>query len=252
MTALAGIGAVQSLIRATLRLISPVAAINIAKCRVGGFKDGGYVMLDDLDGIGICYSLGVGPDVSWDFEMAGRGADVYQYDHTIVTPPVEHRLFHFSRTGITHDGSLAPDFKRLDTLLQENGHVGRDDMVLKIDIEGDEWDSLDALDPVVFTRFRQIVAEFHGMRLLDIESFRQRARRVFLKMRQTHEVIHVHGNNFAGMAVVEGIPIADCIELSLANRRFYSFAPATDLFPGPLDFANNPALPDLCLGTFKF
>ncbi len=248
----AGNANVQSLMLRTLRLIAPAAPINVAKCRVGGFEDGGYVMLDDLDCIGICYSLGVGPDVSWDCEMAERGAQVYQYDHTVEKAPAEHPRFHHFRTGITHDPSLAPDFKRIDALIEENGHSDRDDMVLKIDIEGHEWDSLDALDPVVFTRFRQILAEFHGMRMLNIDSFRERAHRVFSKLRQTHEVFHVHGNNFAGMPVVEGIPIADCIELSFASRRYYSFAPSSEIFPGPLDCANNSTIPDLFLGTFKF
>ncbi len=242
----------QSQMLATLRLISPVAALNVAKCRVGGAEDGGYVMLDDLACIGICYSLGVGPDVSWDRQMAELGAQIYQYDHTVEKAPAEHPRFHHFRIGITHDRSLAPEFRRIDALIDENGHGERDDMVLKIDIEGHEWDSLDALDPGVFAKFRQILAEFHGMRLLNIDSFQKRAHRVFSKLRQTHEVIHVHGNNFAGMPVVEGIPIADCLELSFASRRYYSFAPSYEIFPGDLDRPNNSTIPDLFLGAFKF
>jgi hypothetical protein len=244
--------ATQAQILATLRLISPVAALNVRKCRVGDGADGGYVMLDDLRDIGVCYSLGIGQDVSWDIAMANGGAEIYQYDHTIERPPIEHGRFRYFRTGITHDPALAPEFKRIDALIDENGHGERDDMVLKIDIEGHEWDSLDALDAKVFGKFRQIVAEFHGMRLLNIDSFRARADRVFSKLRRAHEVIHVHGNNFAGMAIVEGIPIADCVELSLANCRYYGFAPSSEIFPGPLDCANNANLPDLFLGSFKF
>jgi len=242
----------QAGVLATLRLISPVSAMNVAKRRVGGRSDGGYVMLDDLDRIGVCYSLGVGPDVSWDLEMAELGSLIYQYDHTVAQAPAGHHQFKHFPIGITHDDSLSPRLKRLDTLLQENGHAQRTDMVLKIDIEGHEWDSLDALDTGVFQQFRQIVAEFHGLRLLEIPSFRQRAHRLFSKLREHHEVIHVHGNNFAGISVVEGVPIADCIELSYANRRRYSFAPSNEIFPGLLDEANNGSLPDLFLGSFKF
>jgi hypothetical protein len=54
----------QAQMRATLALISPATVLNKPKRRVGGPNDGGYVMLDDLDRIGVCYSLGVGPDVS--------------------------------------------------------------------------------------------------------------------------------------------------------------------------------------------
>jgi hypothetical protein len=237
---------------ATLRLLSTVSAMDVQKLRVGGAADGGYVMLDDLDRIGVCYSLGIGPDVSWDLEMARRGALIYQYDHTVQPAPSSHPHFKHFSIGITHDESLYPALKRLDTLLRENGHANRHDMVLKIDIEGHEWDSLDALDVSIFAQFRQIVAEFHGMRMLNIVSFQQRAYRLFAKLREHHEVIHVHGNNFGGIPVVEGIPIADCIELSYANRRYYSFSPSDEIFPGSLDAANNSNIPDLFLGPFKF
>ena len=242
----------QAEMRATLALISPLAVLNKPKRRVGGPNDGGYVMLDDLDGIGVCYSLGVGPDVSWDVEMAERGAIVFQYDHTVELPPVVHPNFRHFKIGITHDETLAPDMKRLDTLLRDNGHAGRDDMVLKVDIEGHEWDSLEVLDSSVFAGFQQIVAEFHGMRLLEIESFRRRAHRLFSTIRRTHEVIHVHANNFAGMCIARGIPIADCIELTFVNRKFHSFTPCRECFPGNLDRPNDPNQVDLMLGPFTF
>ena len=241
----------QAEMRATLALISPVAVLNKPKRRVGGPNDGGYVMLDDLDGIGVCYSLGVGPDVSWDLEMAERGALVLQYDHTVENAPAMHPNFRHFKIGITHDDSLAPEMKRLDTLLHENGHADRDDMLLKIDIEGYEWDSLEVLHTSTFANFRQIVAEFHGMRMLEIESFRQRAHRLFSTIRRTHEVIHVHGNNFAGMSVVKGIPIADCIELTFANRKYHSFVPCHERFPGNLDSPNDPNRLDLIIGSFS-
>jgi Methyltransferase FkbM domain len=242
----------QAEMRATLALISPVAVLNKSKRRVGGANDGGYVMLDDLDGIRVCYSLGVGPDVTWDMEMAERGALVLQYDHTVENAPAMHPNFQHFKMGITHDDSLAPDMKRLDTLLRENGHADRDDMLLKIDIEGHEWDSLQVLDASIFAKFRQIVAEFHGMRLLEIESFRQRAHRVFSTIRQTHEVIHVHGNNFAGIHIVKGIPIADCIELTFVNRKYHSFVPSNECFPGNLDLPNDINRLDLIMGSFSF
>jgi hypothetical protein len=242
----------QAEMRATLALISPVAVLNKAKRRVGGPNDGGYVMLDDLDGIRVCYSLGVGPDVSWDMEMAERGALVLQYDHTVENAPATHPNFCHFKLGITHDDSLAPDMKRLDTILRENGHVYRDDMLLKVDIEGHEWDSLQVIATSTFGNFRQIVAEFHGMRLLEIESFRERAHRLFSTIRQTHEVIHVHGNNFAGMWIVKGIPLADCLELTFVNRKYHTFVPCNESFPSHLDFPNDANRVDLIMGSFTF
>ncbi|HBK09236.1 MAG TPA: hypothetical protein DDZ81_25820 [Acetobacteraceae bacterium] len=235
-----------------LQLMAPVSVIGFSKCRVGTANDGGYVMLDDLKPVDVAYSLGIGSDVSWDLDMAQRGVDIYQYDHTVADTPVSHPRFRHFRVGITHDDSLGPNLKRLDTILRQNGHAQRHDMVLKIDIEGHEWDALESLDDKTLGQFRQIVAEFHGLQLLDMPLFRQRAHRLFSRLREQFEVIHVHGNNFSGTRDLDGIPVPDCIEISFVRKDQYSFAPSVELFPGPLDAANDSSKPDLALGTFQF
>lgn len=238
--------------RRTLSLISPVKALNTPKVRIGGPRDGGYVMLDRLDGVSICYSLGVGPDVSWDRSMADRGASIFQYDHTVEAAPDSHERFRFFRTGIAADDSEAPMLKRIDTIIRENGHRDQRGMILKIDIEGHEWDSLDAVDSAVLDRFTQIVAEFHGMRLLTEESFLRRAHRLFTKLAATHRVVHAHGNNYGGWGNVAGIPVPDVLELTFANRRDFDFGPSDEIFPTHLDQACNADCPDLYLGNFQF
>lgn len=239
-------------VRRTLALLEPVRAVGLGKRRVGRQNDGGYVMLDDLDGVDVCYSLGVGPDVSWDLDMAERGALIRQYDHTVNSVPGTHPNFIWSRVGITHDDSVSPELKRIDTLIQQNGDAHRRDMLLKIDIEGHEWDSLRVLSTDTLGRFRQIVCEFHGLSLLDQPSFQQRTEQLFQLMRRTHCVVHVHGNNYAPMTTVAGVPVADVLEVTWARRADYDFEPSTDLFPTPLDTPCNAALPDLFLGNFRF
>ena len=106
--------------------------------RVGCNNDGGYIMLDDFGG-GIAYSFGIAGDVSWDKDMASRGYDVYMYDHTIDGLPEDNPRFHWSKLGIsdgmTHDGRL----KSLEELIASNGHEGKHNMILKMDVEGAEW-----------------------------------------------------------------------------------------------------------------
>ena len=242
----------QEQVLGALRLLTPVKVVGFRKRRIGGTGDGGYVMLDDLTGIGVCYSLGVGPDVSWDVAMAQRGATVLQYDHTVAAPPADHPNCRHFKVGITHDEALSPGMRRIDTLLQENGHASRRDMVLKVDIEGHEWDSLSVLPSAVLGQFRQVLVELHGMRLLHMDSFRERAVALFDKLRLTHHCIHVHGNNFGGMSVVAGTPIADVLELTLVRREDYVVEPSDEVFPTALDGPNNTNLPDLFLGTFRF
>ena len=238
-------------VASVLRLLAPVSVEGFAKRRVGASNDGGFVMLDDLQPVGIAYSLGIGPDVSWDLDLAERGVDIYQYDHTVAETPVSHPRFQHFRIGIAHDDSLSPDLNRLDTILGRNGHAQRRDMVLKVDIEGHEWAALEVLDDAVFGQFRQIVLELHGMQLLDMETFRQRAHRLLSRLRQQFEVIHVHGNNFSGMAAPLGLGVPDCIEVTLVRTDLYRFVPSAGMFPGPLDLPNDSARPDLVLGSFQ-
>ena len=65
--------------------------------RIGRAYDGGYVMVDDFDNC-VAYSFGISDDVSWDFDIAKRGIDVYMYDHTIDSLPVYDERFHFFKT----------------------------------------------------------------------------------------------------------------------------------------------------------
>lgn len=72
------------------RLLSPHATVGHSKMRFGGEHDGGYVLLDDFEGIEAAFSFGVGPDCSWDLELAERGIRTYQFDHTVDRAPVVH------------------------------------------------------------------------------------------------------------------------------------------------------------------
>jgi hypothetical protein len=84
-----------------LSLLMPMAAKGVGKVRVGCDGDGGYVMLDDFRNINSCYSVGIGPEVSWDLDMARRGLRVFQYDHTVKEPPVKHDKFIFTPLGLS-------------------------------------------------------------------------------------------------------------------------------------------------------
>jgi hypothetical protein len=241
----------QSDIRAALSHLTPMKALNRPKTRVGGALDGGYVMLDDLGSGGICYSIGIGPDTSWDIDMAMRGWSVYQYDHTVEAAPAQHSNCHFHQIGIAPTDE-APNLKRLDTLVRMNGHAGEMDMVVKIDVEGSEWECLDCLGSSFFSQFRQIVAELHWMDHLILPEFRSRFNRVLNKLRRTHECVHIHANNFSKMTLTHGIPLAEVYEVSFARRADYILIENDELFPTNLDYPCNRAVPDYFLGLFKF
>ena len=234
-----------------LNMLSIQRAVGKRKVRVGAPHDGGYVMLDDFSGLTECYSLGIGPDVSWDMDMAQRGLEIFQYDHTVTAPPQSHPRFRHFKTGIWHTDD-APNMKRLSTLLKENHHHRRDSLVLKMDIEGCEWDVLDEMDPKDLLPFKQIVCEIHALQICSADSFRKRAVRAIANLTQYHQPIHIHGNNFTDMYYIHGIAVPDCIELTLARKYDYQFEDETSLFPTSLDFPCALDRPEMILGAFRY
>jgi hypothetical protein len=121
-----------------------------------------------------------------------------------------------------------------------------------MDIEGDEWAILDQLNEENLLQFKQIICEFHGFGEAMSEAWRQRAHRVLEKLHRTHQVIHLHGNNFAPMFIIGFVPLPDVLEVSFVRRSDYSFAPSTEVFPTELDAPNNPGAVDIFLGAFRF
>lgn len=243
---------VQQSIRSSLAQLTPMRVNGAAKLRVGGAADGGYVMIDEFGPDPICYSIGVGPDVSWDVDMASnRGATVHQYDHTVEAPPTRHPRCRFNKIGLG-DSDDQPDLRRLDTLIAGNGDAGRSDLILKCDIEGAEWRSFACLAPGYFNRFDQIVMELHWLDHLHDDGFRDAWRKVIGNIYATHQCFHIHGNNYGEIAVVHGVPVPQVVEVSFARRAGRSFSASDEMSPGPLDQRNRQDAPDLFLGTFRF
>jgi hypothetical protein len=197
-------------------------------------------------------SFGIGADASWDVALADRGIRVLQFDDTIEVSPSAHQRLSFFRKRIVPS---APDGAGSTTLAQAlDEHVPPDDdrLILKIDIEGGEWDVLDALAGSVIGRFHQIVCEFHDFRRILEADWRDRAHRVLSKLNHRHAVVHIHGNNFRPMISIGDILVPDVIELTYVRSRGYALTDTTADFPGPLDNPNDSSRLDYYLGSFNF
>jgi hypothetical protein len=237
-------------IRRTFNCISPYDIAGKRKLRIGGMRDGGYVMLDGFDHIHAAYSLGVGGDVSWDLEMANRGIPVHQFDHTVSAPPSQHPLFSFNKQGIAaQDGG---EFVSIPSILRRNGHAGRRDLILKIDIECHEWDAFDATPSEDLACFEQIVIELHGFLRFAEPEWRAKTQRVLGKLFQTHVSYHVHANNWADFQIIEGVPVPDVLEVGYIRRDSHVITPSGAMYPTPFDIPCHPDRPDIMLGNFRF
>lgn len=241
----------QKSVQRVLSMLAVHSAIGYQKIRLGNNWDGGYVILDDFSVDSCCLSIGIGGNVSFDLALATRGYVVFQFDHTIADPPIMHERFVFVPVGL---GQIdrETDTMSLATMVTAFDVQAFSSRILKIDIEGAEWDALIDVSSDLFDLFDQIVIEFHFFCGLENVEFLRKVENVFHRITRTHAPIHVHGNNGADYCLVHGVPVPRVIEVSFIRKRSFKTNNSYELLPGPLDFSNNHLKPDYYLGSFLF
>ena len=241
------------------RKLKSVLTIKRAKdlpfVRVGKVGDGGYIMIDKFitGGQAIAYSFGISNEISWDADMARRGYDVFMYDMTIDKLPYENEKFHFFKEGI---GGVKDETKLLDTLenfIARNGHENNSNMILKMDVEGAEWNFLETVSSETLNKFDQIVFEFHGIISPKTPAEMERIINLIDKINATHTLVHLHGNNHGNYMYVDNVGnIPFWLELTyLRNETHIFYDDEAILLPIVFDSPNTPIVPDIPLGYWN-
>ena len=235
----------------TFRRLRPHAVQGFKKKRFGAGHDGGYVAIDDFRTVDTVFSFGIEQNASWDASIAQHGATIYQFDHTVDAPmPHDSRMI-FEKKKISAEAG--PNSESLVSLLKRHDK-GRlePNILLKMDIENDEWPVFDATPPAYLVRFTQIICEFHRFESLPDLAWRARVIRVLNKISDAYCLIHVHANNYAAVSNICDLAIPNVIEMTFANRDLYSFKETNEVFPGDFDSPCDPTRPDIQLGGFQF
>lgn len=215
-----------------LQELQPVVLANCTLQRIGSPNDGGYLMCGNLlAGVQAAYSYGIGPADDWGCEIsAAQGVPVHQYD--CFSPPHQACA---SGLSIFHDECVGPrtetiDSRPFDTIMRQlsrNGDTGKR-LVVKIDIEGAELESLRVVPDRVLDRIDQLAMEIHG----TDERYLALVRRL---KRQFH-LVHLHYNNQACSVRYRPLP-AWAYQVLFVSKRIGVLDPARPppVLPHPLD-----------------
>jgi len=235
-------------------LFSPMDVKGGKYVRVGSNYDGGYVMLDDFqkEKVDAAYSFGICDDVSWDEAIANRGIDVFMFDHTIDRLPKYHPKFHYFKMGVTGYEKGA-NLKTLGELIIENGHTTCKNLIMKMDVEGCEWDTFTETKSDVISQFSQIVVEFHNLFSAIYDQKHLSIMNVLKKINQTHQSIHVHANSRNNALWIGPLVFPEVLEVTYIRRTDADdkLIANTRQFPTEIDQTNVSNLPDIYLGSFS-
>lgn len=173
------------------------------KKRYGGKADGSYVFLEELiNESKFVYSFGIniGFDaIKFDLEMAEMGKTVFMYDGSIESPSFTHPNFVFTKEHISKDNFL--------NCLKTNGHLSEDKMVLKVDIDGYEYDLFNNNIEQIAEHFNQISIEVHSLieeapaewiidsLNLSLMKDKEIKKLFFHNIKKYYNIVHIHANN---------------------------------------------------------
>jgi hypothetical protein len=226
-------------------LLQPVRLTNCTLERFGEPHDGGYLVCANLlTSVQAGYSYGISGYDQWGCDISRRlKVSVHQYDCFDTRQPAcpgGDMVFHAECVGPARVEEDGRPFDTLAAQITKNGDGARR-LVMKVDVEGAEWDSFVLAPDWVFEHIDQLVVEFHGVESDRFIAAVQRLTRFF-------HVAHVHFNNFSCDPSLKPFP-ASAYEVLFVSKKLGAVdSSATAAGPHPLDAPNNPNAPD-CQGA---
>ena len=217
----------------------------IPKVRLGGPCDGGYVVnLEALCKSSALFTYGVSNNANFEIDyVKATERKAFCFDHTCdpvyVPPGFEKNITHFLE-GISGEKQEKTDtfFAHYEKYFEkhcENRNSFDDKVLLKIDIEGNEYEVFSKMDIEKLSGIAAgLVIEFH-----DLNSTTQRA--LFFdclaRINKYFYLTHLHGNNFFGNFdffekrfapgidewYIEKFSMPRILELSFLNKKMTSF-----------------------------
>jgi hypothetical protein len=225
------------------RLFAEIQPVTLANCkleRFGETHDCGYLLCGNLLGdVKSAYSYGITGYDPWGCDVSTRlGVQVHQYDCFNLTRPRCPRgktVFHEECIGAGQRTEDGRPFDTLENQVRKNGDAGKQ-LVVKMDVEGAEWESFLGLADDQLRRIDQLAVEFHG-----IDEGRFIA--AMSKLKESFYIANLHWNNF-GCDSAHAPFSSWAYEVLLVSKRIGVPDPGKPVVRSALDRPNNPALPD--------
>lgn len=189
----------------------------------GNQGDGGYLLVNDLSKTDLIISGGIGFNDTFEKDIAQCVKSIVMFDHAIAnySTPLDNCIyFPFKISDISNSNSVS-----IDQIIND---FPADDYILKLDIEGDEWNIIDVIEPSTLRTFRQIIIEFHNIDR-KIQFDYAKLIRVFHKLNENHSPVSIHANNHGRYVYLGDDSFPQTLEVTYARKGSYELTLANKL-----------------------
>ncbi len=238
----------NTVLRAVFRFLRPVPSAH-RLIRVGGRRDGAYLLPDDLSGVGHCFSPGVDNRKNFEDELSANfGIHCHMADFSSSVESFRTELIEGRQTflkkwlgPVSHGDDIS-----LDDWVRTVDISSGQDLMMQMDIEGGEYSVIPSISDELLRRFRIIILELHDLhKLQDLEWAKESFFPLVQKLSPHFDVVHAHPNNCCEIVSVSpGHPtVPRILEVTMIRMDRNVANPTQDLnpplLPHPLDILWN-------------
>ena len=214
------------------------------KIRIGSINDGGYLIFN-IPNINYDLLLGCGVEKNLDFEneFLSKYSSVnecFVFDGTINEIPKHNDKIKWIKKNISS--------KNYENTTNLHDYINKyNNIFLKMDIEGYEFEWIETLNTKQLNNISQIVIEFHY-------PFSPKESSAFTKLNKTHVLLHLHANNYAGVRLYNNIILPEVFECTYVNKKYINnnLELNNSQLPCSLDMQNNKDCKDIDLNYPPF
>jgi hypothetical protein len=184
--------------------------------RIGPKSDGGYVIPDDLQKIGMCISPGSGSVAEFETGLLDFNIKSILIDKDMKGKPGQlprdSRFLNKFVSGYDSENTIS-----LNSLVEMA--ETKNDLILQMDIEGSEYKALSSISVDNLNRFRIMIIEFHyTFDWIFKHNWDWMYEEIFTTLLKNHCVVHTHPNNTGGYFYHAGVKYPNIVEITFLRR----------------------------------
>ena len=194
---------------------------NYKLLKIGNNHDGTYVVPNVLNKINYCFSIGVGDTIIFENYLFKKyRIKSFLADNTVTGEIIRKKkgLFFIKKNLSINNNKKNITLRNLlnKCLLKKD----QKNLLLQVDIEGDENYIIHKLDNKLLDKFSVMIFEFHFLSIISSKIGIERLLKIFKKIKKNFTIVYIHPNNIFTPFKVNDSSLPCLAEITFLNNKF--------------------------------